>query len=368
MKELSPCFLAKIVTLLLVLIFPRVASLPTGPAIDIYTQKGGEGPNQPGGTFTPGEQVFIFANATYNGVGVEGKLVGFEVLDAQNASVLQRVEKTDIYGIAAILFRIPKNGPPEHIIGTWIVIAAVSISEQIVSDTLTFKVRGIMIDLYTQRDGKGPDEPSDAFAPQEEVLLYAYTTFDYDPVEGKIVAFEVFDANGTPIDYRTAETNATGIALVTLRIPTTPVFGTWSAIATVEVVGFVVNDTLTFKVGWIIEILDLQTSNENGEVKTSFSKGERINFVLHVQNIAFVSKFATFTLSVYDDCQVPIGHVVLQNWLTPHNRSTIFVIGIEIPEWSYTGIGSVYANAYTNLPILNGTAYCPEVSSTFQIS
>lgn len=361
-------FIAKTAILMLILAFPISALSLDSPAIDIYTQKGGKGPNQPDGIFAPGERVYIFANATYNGAGVAGKLVGFEVFDPQSASVLERTEETNQSGIAVIFFRIPQNGPPEHIIGNWTVIATVSISEQIVLDTLTFQVRGIMIDLYTQRNGIGPGVPSDAFAPQEEIIFYAYVTFDFDPVAYKLVGFQVFYPNGTSVDYRTAETNASGIAMVTLRIPTTPPFGTWIAIATVEIVGFVANDTTPFKVGWIVEILNLQTCDEVGGIKTNFLKGERINFILEVQNIAFVSKVATYTLSVYDDCKVPIGHVILQNWLTPQNTSTIFIIGIEIPEWSYLGVGSVYANAYTKLPILNGTAYCPEVSSSFQIS
>lgn len=338
------------------------------PAIDVYTQKGGKEPNQPGGVFTPGERVYVFANATYNGVGVAGKLVGFEVLDPQNTSVLTRTGETNQSGIAVIFFRIPQNGLPEHIIGNWTVIATVSISEQIVSDTLIFQVSGLMIDLYTQRDGIGPGVSSDAFAPQEEVIFYAYVTFDYDPVASKLVGFQVFHPNGTSVDYREAATNVSGVAVMTMRIATTPPFGTWNAIATVEVLGFVANDTTPFKVGWIIEIVNLQTCDEVGEVKTNFLKGERINFIIEVQNIAFASKIVTYTLSIYDDCKVPIGRAILQNWLTPSNASTIFIIGIEIPQWCYLGVGSAYANAYNKLPILNGTAYCPEVSSSFQIS
>ena len=367
-RRLSFLLMGKVVMLLLTLTFSVVNSAPSGPALDIYTAKGGEGPNQPSGAFNPGEEVYIYALATYDGVGVEGKLVGFEVLDPQNASILQRVEITNQSGIAVLFFRIPQCGQREHIIGNWTVIATVSIAEETVTDTLVFNVMGTMLDLYTQRGGKGPDQPSDAFAPQEEVIFYARVSFACDPIENKLVAYEVFDPNGTSVDYRAAETNASGIAVVAMRLPSAPIFGTWSAVASVEVVGFIVNDTLTFKVGWIIEILDLQTTDEIGAPKTDFLRGERIGFRFHLQNIAFSSEVATFTLNVYDDCHVPIGQVLLPNWMTPPNASMIFAIGMEIPRWSYLGVGSVYANAFTEPPFLNGTAYCPEKSTQFQLS
>jgi len=338
-----------------------------GPSIDVYTQKGGEGFNQPSAPFAPGEQIQIYANVTYEGVGVEGKLVAFEVFNAENTSVLARVAETNQNGIASMYFRIPQNGLPEQVIGIWTIFATVSIGEQTVSDMLNFEVSGIMIDLYTQRGGRGPDLPSDAFAPQEEVIFYASVTYDFDPVEAKIVAFQIFDANNSLIDYRTAETNATGIALINMRIPSTPIFGTWCAIATVEVLNLVVNDTLTFKVGWIIEILSLQIVNEKSEAKLEFLRGERINFLLYVQNIAFVPKIVTFTITVYDACKVPIGHVLLPHWIVSPNRSIIFILGIDIPIWSYSGLSAVYANACTNLPNVNGQPYCPETKVEFQI-
>jgi len=360
-------FVSLMLTLMLTLTsFPSV-SLTEGPAIDIYTQRGGEGPYQPSEPFAPGEQVYVYANVTYDGIAVEGKLVAFEAFNAQNISVLERVAETNQNGIATISFKIPQNGPSEQVIGIWMVLATVSIGEKIVSDTLNFEVTGVMIDLYTQKGGQGPDEPSDAFAPQEEVIFYASVTYDFAPLKAKIVAFEIFDANNNTTDYRTAETNATGIASISMRLSSMPVFGTWCAIATVEVLEFVVNDTLTFRVGWIVEILSLQTVDENGEARTEFLKGERINFLLQVQNIAFVSKMVTFTVTVYDRCKVPIGHVWLHHWMVPPKGSMIFIFGIDIPIWSYTGLGAAYANAFTNLPNLNGQPYCPETMVEFQI-
>lgn len=85
-------------------------------------------------------------------------------------------------------------------------------------------------------------------------------------------------------------------------------------------------------------------------------------------HIAFASKIATFTLAVYDECDVLIGHVVLHGWLISPGTTEIFMTDLQIPKWAYVGIGTVYANACTALPQLCGTPYCPEISTTFVIT
>jgi hypothetical protein len=43
----------------LLTVFPIITSSSIGPAIDIYTERGGEGFNQPSEGFNPGEQVCV---------------------------------------------------------------------------------------------------------------------------------------------------------------------------------------------------------------------------------------------------------------------------------------------------------------------
>ena len=48
-----------------------------------------------------------------------------------------------------------------------------------------------VIDLYTQKephDGRGLNQASDAFAPQDEVFLYAEAMYNENPVENRLVA------------------------------------------------------------------------------------------------------------------------------------------------------------------------------------
>jgi len=342
---------------------------PNGASIDLYNQKGGQGRNEPDGTFNLGEMVILTALILYNNEPVQNKPVGFEVSDPNGDIVLIRSNFTDKNGLATINFTLPDFCLP-NIFGTWIAVTTASVSEQIVSDTLTFKVKGPFIDVYTQKEpysGKGPRQPSDAFAPQEEVLLYAYVSCSCEPQQNKPVCFEVIAPNGTVIVDRTAFTNSVGIASTSFRIPwpcqnpEETVFGTWTVLAQVSVIEQTVKDTLTFQVGWIIQITEVKTLNATRAPKTIFARGEHVCFNLTVKNIAFTSKTATFTIAIFDERDVPIGQTILHGWDIPPGATRIFVIDLQIPKWAYIGVATVYANAYTDMPQFGGTPYCPEI-------
>jgi len=223
------------------------------------------------------------------------------------------------------------------------------------------------LDVYTQRGGRGEGAWSDAYAPQEEVIILASMNYKGDPLENKLVAFEVYDPTGDVWTFRSNSTNENGIVTVSFRIPTNPVFGTWSVVATADIAGQTFNDTVAFEVGWIIEIIRVETVDAYGDPKGVFAKGEHIYFNVTVQNIAFTAKEATITIVVYDECGVPVGLVTLQNWVIGPGRTEIFIIDLKIPRWAYVGGATVYANAYTRPPQEEGTPHCPEISTVFLI-
>lgn len=223
------------------------------------------------------------------------------------------------------------------------------------------------LDVYTQRGGRGEGAWSDAYAPQEEVVIFASVTHKGDPVQNKPVAFEVYDPTGYVWLFRSNSTDENGIAMVSFRLPSNPVFGIWNIIAAGDIAEQTFNDTATFKVGWIIEITQVKTVDVYGDPKGTFTKGEHMHFNVTVQNIAFTSKEVTITIAVYDECEVPIGQVTLQNWVIGPGRTEIFIIDLQIPRWVYVGMGTVYVNAYTSLPQEGGTPYCPETSTTLLI-
>jgi PKD repeat protein len=351
----------------IIMILPKTLGL----VIDLFNQKGGQGSNQPSEDFAPGEIVFLSALLTYFDSPVECKPVAFEVRDASGETILYRSNFTDAFGIARINFTLYVGCLP-HIIGTWTAVVTSTVSEQTVSDTLTFNVSGPFLDIFTQKpepySGRGPNACSDAFAPQEEVILYGEAHYDCEPIEYKFVTFEVMDPNGEVIDYRVSPTNQYGIANASFRLASNATFGIYMVFGSVEILGRIANDTLCFRVGWIIENLELLTVDETGAEKTFFARGERIYFNLTAKNIAFIARAATFTIVAYDETNVPIGSIVLHDFIIEPGALQIFIISIEIPMWAYIGVATVCANAYSDLPTAGGVPYCPEVLATFTIT
>jgi PKD repeat protein len=339
-------------------------------SLDLYDQKGGRGRAQPGGQFAPGEVVILRALLTYDNESVEYKPVVFEVRDALGDAVLYRTAFTNASGIAEINFTISAECLP-RIFGTWGALAVSSVSEQEASDTITFKVSGPYLDIYTQKpepySGKGHNKPSDAFAPQQEVILYGDAHFDCEPIEFKFVAFEIKDPSGSTIDSRVNATDENGIAMVSFRLASNATFGIYTVFGNVEILGMNASDVLTFRVGWLVELLTVTTANVTGGAKSIFEKGDNVCFNITAKNIAFTSKVATFTLVVYDFLKVPIGNIVLGDWIVPPGPSVVFLISVQIPDWAFTGVAQAYASALTDLPALGGLPYCPEISTMFTI-
>ena len=229
----------------------------------------------------------------------------------------------------------------------------------------------LVIDVYTQKpepySGRGPNQPSDAFAPQENVILYAEVTYNYEPVENKPVAFTVTDPNGETFLDRSNPTDQYGVATINFTLPT-HLFGIYTVFAAVEVAEKTVNDTLTFKVGWIIEVIEVKTVNQYGEPKDSFVKGEQIYFNLKVRNIAFTSRDVTLTVGMLDERGQTIGSADIWTQVPPGTHDFNLILNIVIPQWSLVGQGSAHACAFANWPWMGGTPYCPEKSTSFYIT
>jgi hypothetical protein len=123
------------------MVFWKYMPLPPPPStprlVDLYTQRGGIGPNAYGGDFAAGTMVFLSALATYNGYPVQNVPVAFQVLDSTNQTIAILVGMTDENGTAKTQFRIR---PEQTAQGTWWAFASVDISCTTVWDTLNFTV------------------------------------------------------------------------------------------------------------------------------------------------------------------------------------------------------------------------------------
>jgi hypothetical protein len=242
------------------------------------------------------------------------------------------------------------------------------------------KVLGRRIDIWTDLGGQGPNEPSDHYMPQWLVVIYIELTYNEDPIQYKPVAIEV-EGPRNPYENititRTVFTDSMGLASTEFRIPWpclpwTPaeaediVFGEWNVIGTAEVAEVVVNDTLTFKVGWLFEIMSI-TPKKSQVVKCH----EPIEFTLTYKVFTAHLRDVLVTVVIYDELGVPVGKWSI--WLHVQTAKICveetFDINVTIPcvKWTYVGVAHAYADAYTEWPQNDGTPWCPEKECEFGI-
>ncbi|MBX5328795.1 MAG: hypothetical protein QHH18_05265 [Candidatus Bathyarchaeota archaeon] len=234
------------------------------------------------------------------------------------------------------------------------------------------------IDVFTDKapfDGRGLNQSSDAYQPQELLILYALVTYNENPLSNKLVGFQVrnpINAFQNITITGTCASNESGIATFLFRIPWPSengeeiIFGVWSVIATVDIAGSMVLDTLTFKVGWIIEITEISTLNTRLEPITSCSQGETIVFNLTIQNIALTPKIATIAVDMQDIANYPILHIQNDD-VFEHGKSYTYVTS-HVPLTAMIGEATIYAVAFTAPLDIGGVPYCPTISTKLTIT
>ena len=232
---------------------------------------------------------------------------------------------------------------------------------------------GPVVDVYTQKlpyNGEGLNQSSDAFRPDEEVIVYAKVTYNEYPVQNQTVIFTI---SGPPNEINnisivlSSETNETGIAEVSFRIPSSienleeVVFGEWEILGTTMLADELIVDVLTFLVGWIVEITELQTLNEDLQLETQFPKESEMNINITLNNIAFTSKNVTLTLTIIDANKTVIRLISETTEIPP--GKTIILTNYSIPKTVALGQATILANLY----ILPENFHSPQITFDFYI-
>jgi len=232
--------------------------------------------------------------------------------------------------------------------------------------------------LYTQKKpytGKGLNVSSDMFTLDEKVRIYASVTYNGWPVPNVLVAFEVRGPRNSIENitfFRTSATNTTGIAVIEFRIPNSideSVFGEWCVLGTARIAEQVLKDSVKFKVGWIVEIQDLITIDEDFRGRIIFPIKSHIGVEVILRNNAFTSKKVTLTITIYDCLDTIIDATELSDFVVDPNQTVVRLhFFLYIPETAHLGNATIYAQAYTKPVESGGTPYCPEVSRNFVIT
>jgi hypothetical protein len=224
--------------------------------------------------------------------------------------------------------------------------------------------------------GTGANQPGRPYAPQDLVHLQAYVVFGGNPVQGKIVEWQINISSGPSkgqcILFMTSQTNTTGYAELYFRIASIcPIpnayFGKWDIYTAVSIAQVTYNDTMEFDMGYILSLSNMVATNSPQKVLNY------ITFNVTISNIDWISVPTYMILVCYDTNQVPIEQeIIYLNDVAGetqfcHPMNTTVTISSYIPKWAFVGTGTAYINLFTGLPALGGVPFCPEASATYYI-
>jgi len=256
-----------------------------------------------------------------------------------------------------------------------IIVASLATSQH---QSIASAASGRNVDLFSNKipcDGRGPNQTSGAFAPQELVILYTLVTYNDAPIANKIASFVV---TGPANPYQNITiigvnmTDSSGIAEFSFRVlwpeehAEEIVFGLWHAIGTVDVAEVPVTDHMDFRVGWIVSIKSITTLNDHFEPQTSFLRRSTVIFNITAESIACIPESGTIAINVKDSVNYPIMLMELDGLTFPVGES-YFQASSVIPDSASLGEALVLAAPYTDTIPSGGVLYSPAVATTFQI-
>ena len=230
------------------------------------------------------------------------------------------------------------------------------------------KLLGPVIDIYTDYpegyNGEGIGEPNDLVWPQKGFTLYAKVTYNEWPEQNKDVAFQIIDNHGEVWAILVNRTNADGIAQVFIRMPwvcDNPEYylGEWTIIATVDVACTVVNDTMTFKYDYFVNIWSATAD------KDEYKHCEDIIITIEYGTYWMQNKEVLFVITGVDDTGVPFDWA--KEWVTiggaeycSYANGTI-TLTIHVPKFARAGIATIYVTVFNQWPDAGGSALFPVV-------
>jgi len=220
--------------------------------------------------------------------------------------------------------------------------------------------------------GQGQGTPMDIVIPQKEVCLWANVTYNFWPVQDKIVSFEVmgpFPLPAEPFVYKdTAMTNKDGIAHIVFRMPwqgcsdPESYFGKYKVTVTVDLFSECIMDTMWFHYDYLVRIFSVTTE------KFYYKHCETVKITVEYGTHALQHIFpALFFVCIKDEVNQPIGYDIYETtvgWGTMAGwckyKMDKFYAYIHVPKWAVAGYANVHVNCFNKEPRVGGVALCPE--------
>lgn len=224
---------------------------------------------------------------------------------------------------------------------------------------------GLSIDVYTQRGGKGLNQSSDTFAPDELVIVTAYVTYNLAPVANEFVKFFVLLPDGTVWFSRDGTTDDRGLAFFGYLIPSDAVFGEYVVNATAIVGMDITADFVAFNIGWLVEVTSAVPCDRHGIPNNDFDRGEPLFMAVNITNNRLGSAFALVWTTAQDE-QLMLACYGEGTYLVNPGQSFVVMRVGQINLAAFVGPGATIETGVRSAGGL-GVPLSPHVSSSFQI-
>jgi hypothetical protein len=211
--------------------------------------------------------------------------------------------------------------------------------------------------------GQGPNAPMDLVEEQSWVCLHANVTYNYWPVQHKLVGFQINYADGSLYANLFAFTGEFGEAVVEFRMPwpcdnPESLFGVWHVVAGVQVADVYMNDTMDFHYDYLVQIFKVTTD------KYEYNHGETVEVCVTFGSHAQQDYPILLKVHIADELGVIFGHFEIATHVGGtvfcQYKNTTLCGGIWIPKWAYAGIATVHVNIFDQEPIFGGAPWTPE--------
>jgi len=166
------------------------------------------------------------------------------------------------------------------------------------------------VDTYTEKGGYGPNIVSDFHLYNENVSIYASVKdASNQPIVNTTVTFEIHGPPSSNITLtQTSQTNSSGVAVATIPAPSQigqpeTVLGIWTAVATAEIEGTTVTDSIAFEVkappSPFIDVYTDRGGNGSNVPSQPYSPDNKVNLYANVNNGTSPLSGTQVTFAVY---------------------------------------------------------------------
>ncbi len=298
--------------------------------------------------FLPEDNATLTASLTYKTQPIEATNTTFEVKTPNSTIFLTESIPTDSSGTATIIFQIPQNNS----LGSWSVTVQSTAYGQLVTDTGTFECRLLppVLDVFTQRGGYGPNEPSKPFAPYEQVNIYAQVRDEFNKtIPYILIGFEI---RADTTQFRSAQTNASGIAEINFTMPVSfDIYVVHSTYAYSDTL--LLNDTLTFRLALTLDTYTQKSGVGLGQPGGTFSLNETVALSALIKD---QNNPAVFSTPVTFNVTSPNGTMFLTETIQTTGITGLAGKTFTLPsDPSYIGRWTAKATAMYNDVVLSDT-------------